>query len=115
AREAVASVGRRGNRRLERGEAFLDPPPAPTIDAGLILTELGGEKAPDAQVVQRVDVARDDLRDRLNTCPLDRRLRNEPGLREARVEILDDRERLREQEAVVLERRDEPLRVHRPV
>src|SRR5690606_40081148 len=58
-----------------------------------------------------MDIACDDLRERLHLRALERLVRDQLRLGEARVEILDDCERLRQHASVDLERGHETLRV----
>src|SRR5215471_10126258 len=48
-----------GNQLLDRVEAYRDPVPPPALGGVRVETELGREIALDAQIVERLDLARD--------------------------------------------------------
>src|SRR5688500_12685368 len=58
-----------------------------------------------------MDLARDELRERLDARASYRLRGNQARRREPRIEVLDDRERLPEDSAVVVERRNRRLRI----
>src|SRR5688572_33076444 len=60
-----------------------------------------------------MDLARDELRERLDARASYRLGGNQARRREPRIEVLDDRERLPEDRAVIVERRDRRLRIQR--
>ena len=66
-----------------------------------------------AQVIERMDLARDHLRERLHARALHGVERDQARLREARVEVLDDRERLQENRAVVVDHGNRAVRILR--
>src|SRR5262249_37926444 len=89
-------VGSGREHRLERSEAFEDPVVVPGVDRRLLLTELVLEVAQRRKIVERMDVAGDELRGSAHLRPLDRVMWQERGLRMDLVDIFDDGERLGE-------------------
>src|SRR5262249_12500238 len=88
-----------------------NPVPIPGIDLLLRLTK-ALQMLQNPQVVEWMDLGRDELRERAHPRAGQRVARHQPGLRVRLVEILDDGERLTEARAVVeLERRQQRLRI----
>ena len=65
-----------------------------------------------AGVLQRLDIAGDDLRQHAHARAIHGIARNQPVVGKRLVEIFDDGERLREPLAVVHQRRHAALRIH---
>jgi len=84
-------------------------------DRRRVVTERIGEIAKNAQIVDRMDVAGDELRDSAHARAVGGVAGQQRRLGVGFVEIFDDRERLRKDLSILLERRDQPLRVHREI
>src|SRR5207248_279570 len=95
-----------GEDLLEGAEALVDPVVVPRVDGRLVEVKLFLEPEEHAQVVEWMDVARDELRDAANSCPLQGRRRQERRAGMGLVEVLEDGHRLRERMTPVDERRD---------
>ena len=87
-------VGARTDQRLERLEALYHPVTIPVVGLGLRVLERAFEIVQRHEIVQRMDVAGDDLREGAHLRALDRVGGEERGLGVDLVEIFDDRERL---------------------
>src|SRR5471030_1463329 len=85
-----------GDQRLEGAEALDDPVVVPALDRLLVLAELLAEIAQHPQIVDRVDVAGDDLRQSADAGAVAGMARQQRRLAVRLVEILDDRQRLDE-------------------
>src|SRR5689334_16289884 len=98
---------------FQLGKSVRDPVPVPVVDLLLRLPERALQMLQHAQVVQRMDLARDQIGDGTHPRARERFLRNERWRRVLFVQPLDDGERLDEARAVVeFERRQERLRVY---
>src|SRR5262249_18755211 len=91
---AAATIWSRAHQGLERLESFRDPMMVPGVDGALFLVHRALEVAQGADVVERVDIASDDLRERSRPRSRNRVLRQERRVGMGLVEIVDDRERL---------------------
>ena len=105
---------RRG-QRLERGQPLGDPVRIPAVGLLLRVAELVLQIFDDPEIIERVDVARDHHRHRHDMGALgggrgDERRNGIPN-----VEIVDDREALRQPVTVDFQHRHEPLRVERAI
>ena len=96
---------------LQRGEALADPVPVPARDRLLVLAERPLQVGEHPQVVERMDVAGDGERHRAHGRAILCTARQQRRLGMSLLEVLADRQRLREHVAVVLERRYESLRI----
>ena len=108
---ATCVRGRR-DHRLDRGKTLQDPVVIPGVDLGLLVLELALEILQRDEVVERMDVAGDHLRDGANLGALQRIGRQQRGLGMDIVEIFDNGERLRQRLATgQFKRRHPPLRI----
>ncbi len=105
---AAEGVGAGADQLLHRVEAVGDPVVIPGVDLGLLMLERVLQIAQRADIVERMDIAGDDLGDRPHLGALQRIARQERGLRMDLVEILDDRHRLDEHVAGIERERGEP-------
>ena len=101
--------------RIEGIESARDPLAHPCRYGGLVELELFLEIARGARVLQWLNVAGDDVRQHPHARAIDRVARNQTMVGKHLVEVLDDRERLREPLAVVHQCRHAALRIHRLV
>src|SRR5262249_14350119 len=109
---AAAGIGLRVDHGFHRGKALENPVVIPGVDLGLVLTELVLEVAQRTRIVERMDVAGDQLRHRPHLRPFDRIARQQRRLGMYLIEIFDDRERLNEHLAgIELQGRHAHLRV----
>src|SRR5688572_13924887 len=109
--EAERAGSALGEHGLERVEPFAYPVAVPVVAPRLVDLELLREVLQHAQVVERVDVAGDRERDRAHPRAILETLGQKRRQRMLLVEVLDDRERLREAPLTDHQRRHEPLRV----
>src|SRR5262245_35639375 len=89
---AAAAIGARTDQRFERLESLCDPMAIPRIDGALLLVHLAFEVAERPNVVERVDIAGDDLRKRARLGPRNRVPRKQRRAWMGLVEIFDDSE-----------------------
>ncbi len=104
-RVAVAEApgrGMAGEPALDDLEPGLDPVPVPAVLVVVGDLELALQIAQHAQVVERMDLARDVERERAHAGAAERIGRQQRRLGEGLVEVLDDRERLRQRRLAVL-------------
>ena len=108
-------VGAGPHQRLERVEALRHPVAIPVVGRRLVVLERTLQVVQRHQIVQRMDVAGDDLRNGAHLRALDRdRPGSSGGSRIDLVEIFDDRERLQQHLAGgERERRHALLRIDR--
>ena len=103
------------DHRFQRVEAVGDPALRPFEDAGLIDAQLA-ERAADAGVVQRMDIAGDDQRHGADPRAVERARGQQGRLGEGLLQPFQDRQALGQDLAVAdLQRRGQPLRIERPV
>ena len=101
-----------GNQLLKRSEPGLHPVLVPGVDLALVMPQWFFEVVEDAQVVERVHLAGNQLAQLPDSCGFQRILRDERIFRRKRVEVLDDRQRLGQHGSVVQhERRNQSLRI----
>src|SRR3546814_17956493 len=79
---------------FERGEPFGDPVPIPVVASLLVGPELVLKPLEHAQIIERVDIARDHQCARQRLRPRDRLAGDERRLGDGRIEPVDDREAL---------------------
>ena len=94
-----------------RIESANDPLPQPRGDGGVVVVQCFLEVTRGAGVLQRLDVARDDLRQHPHARAIDSIARNQPVIGKDFIEVFDDGERLREPLAIVDERGHTALRI----
>src|SRR6187399_147562 len=98
--------------RVVRIQPANDPFAQPRGDAGLVDVELVLEIHRGAGVLQRLDVAGDDLRQHAHACTIHGIARDQAMVGESLIEIFDDGQRLHESLAVVNQRGHAALRIH---
>ena len=90
----AAGIRRGRDHRLDCGEALAHPMMVPGIDFRLLVLELSLDVLQRDEVVERMNVASDYLRDGAHFGALERIGRQQRRLRMDLVEIFDDRQRL---------------------
>ena len=98
---ATEGIGTRTDHGFERIETGEHPMTIPGVDLGLVLPELTLEIAQWCQIVERVNIAGDELRHRAHFGAVDRIARQQRRLRVNLIQIFDDGERLGQQFAGV--------------
>src|SRR5919198_6482489 len=114
-RIAVAEPSRAGPRKigLQLGEPVGDPVPVPVVDLLLRLAERALQMLQHAQIVERMDLAGDEVGERAHARACDRLARQERWYRMPFLQPLDDGERLHKAPAIVeLEGGQQRLRIH---
>ena len=97
--------------RLERGKPLDDPVPHPPVAFRLRHVPFALEVLQHAQVVERMDVAGDQLRQRAHALAIARRGRQQRGLLPDFVQVFEDRQRLPQHALAMLQHRHQSLRV----
>ena len=92
-------------QRFERSEAFDDPVPHPYVALGLRHAPVALEVLQHAQVVERVDVAGDQLRQRAHALAIARGSRQQRRIGPHFVEVFEDRQRLPQHAVAMLQHR----------
>ncbi len=96
---------------LERLKAGIDPVIVPSRDRGLVVVQRMRQVAQHPKIVDRMNVAGDDLGQRTHPRALGRVARKQRRIGINLVEIFDDRQRLDERPAAIIEGRHQALRV----
>ena len=105
----------RSSQNLQRWKSFVDPMRVPAVDFFLRMAELALQIFEHSEVVQRVDVAGDRHRHRHDVRTLGGGRGQKRLVGEAEIEVIDDRQALRQAVPVDLEHRHEALRVERAI
>ncbi len=110
----AAGIGSGRDHGFDRVEAFDHPMVVPGVDLGLFVLELTLDVLQRDEIVERMNVAGDHLRNGAHFGAFERVGRQERRLGMGLVEIFDDRQRLGQNLAAgKLERRDALLRIER--
>jgi hypothetical protein len=94
---------------FERLKASGNPVVVPARNRGLVMAERVGKVAQHPQIIDRMDVAGDNLCERADPSPIGRVLSQQGRLGIGLVEILDDRQRLDQCPVAIYQRRYQSL------